>query len=72
MLLQLMDLAGVDPAQTLMIGDTTHDLELARNAGVDAVAVAYGAHTPQGLAGMSPRATVHSVTELRRWLAANA
>ena len=33
-----------------MIGDTTHDLELARAAGVDAVAVAYGAHEPAGLA----------------------
>ena len=33
-----------------MIGDTTHDLELARNAGVAALAVAYGAHAPEGLA----------------------
>ena len=72
MLLALMDLAGVTPDETLMIGDTTHDLELAKNAGVSAVAVAYGAHAPEGLAEMAPLATVHSIGELRAWLRANA
>ena len=73
MLLSLMEQAGVGPGRTLMIGDTTHDLELARNAGVSAVAVAYGAHPPAGLAGMS--AACHRAfdrTELRRWLTQNA
>jgi phosphoglycolate phosphatase len=72
MLLALMDRLGVDASETLMIGDTTHDLELARNAGVSGVAVAYGAHPPEGLMAMEPLATVHSIAELRAWLAANA
>ena len=72
MLLALMDRLGVEPAETLMIGDTTHDLELARNAGVSALAVAYGAHPSAGLMAMRPLTTAHSVTELRAWLAANA
>lgn len=72
MLLALMDRVGADPARTLMIGDTTHDLELARNAGVDALAVAYGAHTVLELAPLSPLSIVHSVAQLRSWLAANA
>ena len=72
MLLALMDRLGVGPAKTLMIGDTTHDLELARNAGVSALAVAYGAHPPKGLMAMQPLTTAHSVTELRAWLSANA
>jgi phosphoglycolate phosphatase len=72
MLLALMDRLGVEPAETLMIGDTTHDLELARNAGVSALAVAYGAHPSAGLMAMEPLTTVHSVEELRVWLAANA
>jgi phosphoglycolate phosphatase len=72
MLLALMEGLGVEPAQTLMIGDTTHDLELARNAGVSALAVAYGAHRSEGLMAMQPLTTAHSVTELRAWLAANA
>jgi phosphoglycolate phosphatase len=72
MLLHLMERLGVAPPQTLMIGDTTHDLELARAAGVDAVAVAYGAHEPVGLAAAGPLATVHSIAELRAWLDQNA
>jgi phosphoglycolate phosphatase len=72
MLLALMDLAGASSDETLMIGDTTHDLELARNAGIDAVAVSYGAHPARGLAAMMPLALVHSLKELRSWLAKNA
>jgi phosphoglycolate phosphatase len=72
MLLHLMDRLAVEPHETLMIGDTTHDLELARNAGVAGLGVAYGAHEPDGLARLAPLAIVHSVAELREWLAANA
>jgi phosphoglycolate phosphatase len=72
MLLAMMEQAAVQPDAMLMIGDTTHDLQLARNAGVAALAVAYGAHPPQGLAQMQPLATVHSIAELRAWLATHA
>jgi phosphoglycolate phosphatase len=72
MLLALMERLRVEPMQTLMIGDTSHDLELARNAGASGLAVAYGAHSPDALARFSPVATVHSVSELRSWLSANA
>jgi phosphoglycolate phosphatase len=71
MLLHLMDTLVVAPGETLMIGDTTHDLDLARNAGAQGVAVTYGAHDPAGLATRDPLATVHSVAGLRAWLAAN-
>ena len=72
MLLALMERCGTAPGETLMIGDTTHDLELARNAGASAVAVTYGAHAADGLAGFAPLATVSSMAELHTWLAANA
>lgn len=72
MLLHLMERVGVDPGATLMIGDTTHDLELARNAGVAALAVTYGAHESAGLAHFGPLATLHSTAELRQWLRVNA
>jgi phosphoglycolate phosphatase len=71
MLLHLMDRLAVAPGETLMIGDTTHDLELARNAGAAGLAVAYGAHEPEGLARCAPMATVHSIEALGRWLAEN-
>jgi phosphoglycolate phosphatase len=61
----------VEPRHALMVGDTTHDLELAANAGVDAVAVSYGAHDPDLLATRPAKARCASVAELHRWLTAN-
>jgi phosphoglycolate phosphatase len=72
MLLHLIAHFGVSPGQTVMIGDTTHDLELAAAAGASSIAVAYGAHEPEGLLAARPLAIVHSVDELRRWLVENA
>jgi phosphoglycolate phosphatase len=72
MLVHLMDHVAATPEETLMIGDTTHDLELARNAGASALAVAYGAHESEELLQLAPLATVHSIAELRAWLRANA
>ena len=57
--------------RTLMIGDTTHDLEMARAAGVAALGVAYGAHAHGALVACSPLACLASVAELRDWLAAH-
>jgi phosphoglycolate phosphatase len=72
MLLHLMERLGAAPSETLMIGDTTHDLELAMYAGAAAVAIAHGAHSSHELERHEPLATVHSIGELREWLRANA
>ena len=72
MLLTLLEATGVDPERALMVGDTTHDLELAANAGVDAVAVSYGAHHEELLATRAARTRCASVGELHRWLTKHA
>jgi phosphoglycolate phosphatase len=72
MLLELMEQLAVDPARVLMIGDTSHDLEMASNAGVDALGVTYGAHPASALQALAPRACVASVKELRTWLERHA
>jgi phosphoglycolate phosphatase len=72
MLLHLIDRVGVASNATLMIGDTTHDVEVAHGAGAAAVAVAYGAHDADSLARRSPLALVGSIAELHGWLRANA
>ena len=72
MLLMLLEITGVQPRRALMIGDTTHDLELAANAGVDAVAVSYGAHDGELLGTRPAKARCASVGELHRWLGENA
>jgi phosphoglycolate phosphatase len=68
MLHELMAEFGVPPERTLMIGDTSHDLQMAQNAGCASLAVSYGAHGAEGLERWSPRAVLHSVPELHDWL----
>ncbi|MBC7436663.1 MAG: HAD-IA family hydrolase [Bdellovibrionales bacterium] len=63
---------GVAPERTLMIGDTTHDLQMALNAGCASVGVSYGAHEPDAFHALSPLFIARSVAELRQWLTANA
>ncbi len=63
---------GVEAASTVMIGDTSHDMLMARNAGVDGLAVTYGAHSHVHLLDSAPRACLHSVLELDTWLRQNA
>jgi phosphoglycolate phosphatase len=72
MLHELMREFGVDPERTLMIGDTTHDLEMAQHAGCHSVGVSYGAHDPASFASLRPRFVAHSVSELHRWLVEHA
>ena len=68
MLHELMSEFGVKPERTLMIGDTTHDLQMALNAGCASVGVSYGAHEPSAFELLKPRVVAHSVPELQRWL----
>ena len=72
MLHELMREFGVEPERTLMIGDTTHDLLMAVNAGCASVGVSYGAHDHSAFESLNPRFVAHSVMELHDWLLAHA
>lgn len=72
MLEELIDEFAVSKERTLMIGDTTHDLQMAVNAGVAGLAVSYGAHPAEALHGLKPLACVQDVRELGEWLDLNA
>ncbi len=72
MLQELMREFGADPDRTLMIGDTTHDLQLAANAGTARIGVSYGAHEPEAFEAHAPLFVAHSTAELHDWLARNA
>jgi phosphoglycolate phosphatase len=72
MLHELMREFGAAPERTLMIGDTTHDLQMALNAGCASVGVSYGAHEPEAFHVLQPRHVAHSVRELHDWLLENA
>ncbi len=72
MLLELMERLGATPDKTLMIGDTSHDLQMAVNAGVPSLGAAYGAHPREGLVGFAPLACAGTFGELHQWLRDNA
>ena len=72
MLRELMAEFGADPQRTLMVGDTTHDLQMALNAGCLSVAVSYGAHEPETFHELRPLFVAHSVPQLHQWLLENA
>ena len=71
MLLELMDELDAVPERTLMIGDTTHDLQMARNAGVRSLGVGFGAHSRDELARENPLALFDQLSDLREWLRLN-
>ena len=68
MLHELMNDLVVPPERTVMIGDTTHDLLLAQNAGVAGIGVSYGAHDHGAFEPYAPRFVAHSTAELHAWL----
>jgi phosphoglycolate phosphatase len=72
MLLELMDELGVRPDRTLMVGDTTHDLQLAANAGAASIGVSYGAHEHASFRAFETAHVAHSTADLRAWLEAHA
>ena len=72
MLQELMAEFGVAKDRVLMIGDTTHDLQMAVNAGCASVGVSYGAHEPESFEFLKPRYVAHSVPDLQQWLLAHA
>ncbi|MBC7467697.1 MAG: HAD-IA family hydrolase [Ramlibacter sp.] len=72
MLRELMAEFGTEPGRTLMIGDTTHDLQMALNAGCPSVGVSYGAHEPDAFHALNPLFIAHTVPQLQQWLLKNA
>ncbi len=71
MLHELMAQFDLPASRILMIGDTTHDLQMALNAGCASVGVSYGAHEPSNFAVLNPLHVAHSVQDLHQWLVAN-
>jgi phosphoglycolate phosphatase len=68
MLQELTRELGQDMRRTVMIGDTTHDLLMANNAGAIGVAVEYGAHPVAHLLSCQPLFSAQSVAHLHQWL----
>ena len=68
MLEEILTDLDISPAAALVIGDTEYDLQMAGNAGVRSVAVGYGAHEPERLAGHGPLTILEDLVDLIGWL----
>ena len=65
MLYRAMSATGVKPDNTVMIGDTTYDMEMAMNAGTRAIGVSWGYHTEEELNRAGAQIIIHSFEELK-------
>ncbi|UDM51518.1 HAD-IA family hydrolase [Cupriavidus sp. MP-37] len=72
MLHELTRELGQEVERTVMIGDTTHDLQMAANAGAKGLGVCYGAHPAESLRAMAPVHCASSIADLTEWLLAHA
>jgi phosphoglycolate phosphatase len=72
MLLELLEELGVRPGDALMVGDTEYDMQMAQNAGVPALAVAYGVHSRERLRAQGPLDCLERIGDLPDWLLAQA
>jgi len=68
MVLEICETLDISPSAALVIGDTTHDIFMAKSAGAHALAVGYGAHQETELRSAGPLDCVHSVPELHNWI----
>ncbi len=68
MLEEVIEFCGVEPQETLMIGDTEYDMQMAENANTAALAVCYGVHEPERLMKYHPLHCIESITEIPYWL----
>ena len=72
MLHEILEELDISVPRALMVGDTTHDLQMAINAGMASLAMSHGAHPPDQLLELNPLALLHDFAGLRDWLKANA
>ena len=72
MLEQILAHCEVRPEQALMVGDSSFDLLMARNAGMASVAVSYGAQSMEALRAFEPCLAIDHFSELHAWLSRRA
>lgn len=68
MLEQILRDQNLTPSQAVMIGDTSYDMQMARDIGMDRIAVSYGVHEIDKLNTQKPNHIVDNVVSLRNIL----
>ncbi len=68
MLLEIMDVLNVAPEETVMVGDTEYDLQMAVEAGTASLGATYGVHTVERLQAHQPLACFDNISEMGQLL----
>ncbi|GEO80540.1 HAD-IA family hydrolase [Pararhodospirillum oryzae] len=68
MILDAMASVGADPGQTVMVGDTTFDMEMAGRARVAALGVTWGSHAPEALMAAGAQGVARTFAEATAFL----
>ncbi len=71
MIEEILEFTGVAPKDAIMIGDTSHDINMAHNAGIDALAVSHGAQSKELLKESRPKFLLNNITELYELICTN-
>ncbi|MES0491527.1 MAG: HAD-IA family hydrolase [Leptospirales bacterium] len=68
MIEDIMQTLKVDPDKTIMVGDTSYDMEMAERAGIRRIAASYGAHPVEQLTPFKPEKVFSDFQTLHEWL----
>ena len=71
MILKILDALDITVEDSVMIGDSKHDLKMAQNAGMDSIAVTHGVHSAAELSGFNPLVCLDRITDLQHFLQHN-
>ncbi|MGB5261438.1 MAG: HAD-IA family hydrolase [Gammaproteobacteria bacterium] len=68
MLLEVMEELSVSPQETVMVGDTEYDMEMATHAGAAKIAVRSGVHSADRLSRHDPLVCLNNVADMPAWM----
>ena len=71
MLDEILTDLDVDPERAIMVGDTSYDIEMANNIGMDSIAVTYGMHDEIHLRPFSPKYLINHFSEIQSLMGEN-
>ena len=68
---EILDFYIIEKSEALIIGDSTYDLEMAKNAGIDSIGVTFGCNSREELLKYKPKIIADNVYEIFDWIMRN-
>jgi len=68
MIHEILEYTAIDPINSIMIGDTSFDMQMAKSANVDGLGVTYGVHSQAEIKQAGALDVAHSFNDVITWL----